>query len=149
MAFQWYSKDLDKGHTGMKASTAISQIDSYIVAESAILEPGNPVIRVDENTVKLPETADIASIIGIVMHSHKEPVTPYYAEGDAVPIMSMGDIYLPVSGDVTAGGTVGIAIADSVVTYSASTASGATALEAMTFMESGSDGDVVRVRIRK
>lgn len=113
MAFNWYSRDLDKGHAGMIANTTIHNVDSFIVAENAGIEPGDPVIRVDDHTVKTPETAEeAAKVIGVAVHQHKEPQEPYYAQNEAIPVMTMGDIYVPAHTDITVGDNAGVNITD-------------------------------------
>lgn len=113
MAFNWYSRELDKGHTGMIANTTVHNVDSFIVAENAGIEPGDPIVRVDEHTIKTPETAEeAAKVIGVAVHQHKEPQEPYYAPGDAVPVLTMGDIYVNAHSDIVVDDNAGINITD-------------------------------------
>lgn len=113
MAFNWYSRELDKGHAGMIADTTVKVVDSFIVAENAGIEPGDPVVRVDDHTVKTPETAEEAAmVIGVAVHQHKEPQEPYYAPNEAVPVMTMGDIYVPAHTDITVGDNAGVNVTD-------------------------------------
>ena len=102
MAFQWYTRDLDKGFPGMIADATDKIIDSYAVEEETGLEPGDAVIQgTGENQVK--KYAGTGTVIGVVMHHHKEPSEPYYPQNYTVPVVTMGDIYVKVGEDVTAG----------------------------------------------
>ncbi len=102
--FQWYTRDLDKGFPGMVADTTMKNIDSYAVEEEAGLEPGDAVILgTAENQVKKVASGSESKVIGVVVHHHKEPTTPYYQQTDTVPVMTFGDIYVTVGEAVKAG----------------------------------------------
>lgn len=92
--FQWYTRDLDKGFSGMVADTTMKNIDSYAVEEEAGLEPGDAVILgTAENQVKKVASGSESKVIGVVVHHHKEPTTPYYQQTDTVPVMTFGFKY--------------------------------------------------------
>lgn len=113
MAFNWYSRELEKGHAGMIANTTVHNIDSYIVDINTGIEPGDPVIRTADNRIKVPATAEeAAKVIGVAVHQHKEPQEPYYAPGETVPVMTMGDIYVQAHSDVAAEESAGINVTD-------------------------------------
>ena len=102
MAFQWYTRDLDKGFPGMIADATDKIIDSYAVEEETGLEPGVAVIQgTAENQVK--KYAGTGTVIGVTMHQHKEPTEPYYPQYHTVPVVTMGDIYVQVGEDVATG----------------------------------------------
>lgn len=104
MAFQWYTRDLDKGFPGMIADTTMKNIDSYAVEEEVGLEPGDAVVLgTAENQVKKVTGGSESKVIGVVVHHHKEPTTPYYQQADTVPVMTFGDIYVTVGEAVKAG----------------------------------------------
>ena len=146
--FNFYANEQDKGFAGMKANVAVDTVDSF-AAEDGI-NPGEAVIRgtnVETQVKAVTATEDIEKIIGIAVHTHKEPSAngKYYAEGDAVPVMTSGDIYVEVNGNVKAGDTVKMSIEDGAGIFEAS----GTVVRNMTYMESGGAGDIIRVRIRK
>lgn len=102
MAFQWYTRGLDKGFPGMIADATNKIIDSYAVEEETGLEPGDAVIQgTDENQIK--KYTGSGTVIGVVMHHHKESSEPYYPQNYTVPVVTSGDIYVKVGEDVTAG----------------------------------------------
>lgn len=102
MAFQWYTRDLEKGFPGMIADATNKIIDSYAVEEETGLEPGDAVIQgTDENQIK--KYTGSGTVIGVVMHHHKESSEPYYPQNYTVPVVTSGDIYVKVGEDVTAG----------------------------------------------
>ncbi len=144
----WY-RDNEKGFAGMKADATLDVCDSF--ASEGGIDAGEAVIRGTDKAkqVKTATTSDIAKIIGIALHTHKEiPATgKYYEEGYCLPVMTFGDVYVKAGGDVTAGDKVSIAIVDEEMTYVKATSSNA--IEGFTFLDSGSEGEIVRVRIRK
>lgn len=148
--FNFYAQENDKGFPGMKANVTVDVCDSF--AAEGEIDPGEAVIRgtnPNEQVKAVTTAADIAKIVGIVVHTHKEPNSggKYYAEGDSVPIMTGGDIYVLAADDVTAGDVVTVKIENGAGVFS--TGSNGTAVAGMTYMESGAAGEIVRVRIRK
>lgn len=102
MAFQWYTRDLDKGFPGMVVDATNKIIDSYAVEEETGLEPGDAVIQgTDENQIK--KYTGSGTVIGVVMHHHKESSERYYPQNYTVPVVTSGDIYVKVGEAVTAG----------------------------------------------
>lgn len=144
----WY-RDNKKGFAGMKAGATLDVCDSF--ASEGGIDAGEAVIRGTDKAkqVKTATTSDIAKIIGIALHTHKEiPATgKYYEEGYCLPVMTFGDVYVKAGGDVTAGDNVTITINNGEMTYVKATSSNA--IEGFTFLDSGSEGEIVRVRIRK
>lgn len=147
--FDYYEQDMAPAFAGMKANTTVDVVDSYPAASG--IDAGVAVVRgTDPATVQAVSTAgDGAKVIGIAVHVHKEPNATLYAEGDSVSVMSFGDIYVEAGSDVTAGDSVALTIADGAGSFVASATTGAEAVAGMMFMDSGSEGDIVRVRIRK
>ena len=148
--FNFYARENDKGFPGMKANVTVDVCDSF-AAESGI-DPGEAVIRgtnPDTQVKAVATAADIGKIIGIAVHTHKEP-TPgekYYADGDTVSVMTFGDIYVLAAGDIAAGEAVEVKIENSAGVFVGGGAG--TKVEGMTYTESGAAGEIVCVRIRK
>jgi len=144
--FDWYEQGMANGFAGMKANTSVDVVDTFAAAGG--IEAGDVVIRDtdDPTQVKAASAAgDGAKAVGIALHIHKEPSSPYYEAGTAVCVMSFGDVYVKAGGDVVAGTAA-------AVKYDASegilfVASG-DAVTGVTFMESGAEGEIVRVRVR-
>ncbi len=149
--FNFYSRDNDKGFPGMKANVTVDTVESF-AAEGGI-NPGEGVIRgtdPDKQVKAAQNTEELAKIIGIAVHTHKEyREGKYYAEGDDVSVMMDGDIYVMAGADVTAGEVVAMKFDEETgeQVYTNTTDGGAT-LPGMSYMESGAAGDIVRVRIR-
>ena len=102
MAFQWYTRGLDKGFPGMIADATNKIIDSYAVEEETGLEPGDAVIQgTDENQIK--KYTGSGTVIGVTQRSTEESSEPYYPQNYTVPVVTSGDIYVKVGEDVTAG----------------------------------------------
>ena len=156
--FEWYKQDMPVGFPGMKADSTLDVIDSF-AAETA-LNPGEAVIRgTNDGQVKpVAAAADISSVIGIAVHTHKayEGSGEYYEVGYNLPVMTFGDVYVQVNDTVAAGGAVAILVDGDGVNFVASgTSSGsgddevtATDVTGMTYLASGVAGDIVPVRIR-
>lgn len=155
--FEYYAQTQAKGLPGMKVNVTLDTVDSF--ASEGGIDPGEAVIRGTDpgSQVKAVASAsDISKIIGIAVHTHKDPNDSgkYYEEGYSVPVATSGDVYVEVSGSVTAGGAVAMAVnSDGEVGYYAAGATvgeaTATTVSGMTYLESGAEGDLVAVRIRK
>lgn len=153
-AFNFYGNQ-EKAIPGMKADTTVDTVDTF--ASEGGVNPGEPVIRGTdkEKQVKTAASTEGASVIGIAVHTHKEPNESgkYYEAGYPVPVMTSGDIYVEAGSDVNAGDEVALDKVSDVLAYVAKDATGDTTyrstLPACHFLDSGSEGDLVRVRIRK
>ncbi len=150
-AFNFYALEQEKGYPGMKADVTVDVVDSF--ASEGGIDPGEPVVRGTDPAKQVKavaSAADAANIIGIAVHTHKAPNdgAKYYEDGYCLSVMTFGDIYVEAGGDVVAGGAVAIAVADGAAKYVAA-GDGATTVAGMTYLESGSEGDIVAVRIRK
>lgn len=152
--FDFYAENQAKGFPGMKANTTVDTVDSF--ASEGGVNPGEPVVRGTdpEKQVKTAASTEGAKVIGIAVHTHKEPNEggKYYEEGYSVPVMTSGDVYVEAGSDVTAGDEAAIDVVSGNLAFVAKDATGDTtyrsALPNVTFMENGSEGDIVRVRIR-
>lgn len=149
MAMNWYAQGMDKGFPGMKAGTAVDIVRGF--AAEGGMNSGDPVIRGTDpgSQVKaVTAAADAASVIGIAVHTHREPQEPYYEEGYSVPVMTAGDIYIKVAGDVVAG-TKAALLADDQgkIGYVKSGTASAVDLPNVVYLDSGVAGDIVAVHI--
>ena len=149
-AFEWYQQGLPIAIPGMKADSTNDVVDSFC-AEAA-LNPGAAVVRGtgDQQVKPVSVAGDIANVIGIAVHTHKDysGTGAYYEEGYCLPVMTFGDVYVEVGGTVAAGGAVAMTVTDGVAAFVAS-GTGATDVTGMTYLASGVKGDIVPVRIRK
>ena len=149
-AFEWYQQNMPIAIPGMKADSTIDVVDSFC-AETA-LNPGAAVVRGtgDQQVKPVSVAGDIANVIGIAVHTHKDysGTGAYYEEDYCLPVMTFGDVYVEVGGTVTAGGAVAMTVTGGVAAFVASGAS-ATDVTGMTYLASGVKGDIVPVRIRK
>ena len=149
--FNFYALEQDKGYPGMKADVTVDVVDSY--ASEGGIDPGEAVIRGTDPQKQVKAVAsadDVAKVIGIAVHTHKDPVEggKYYEEGYCLSVMTFGDIYVQAGGDVTAGDAVALTFTDGEAKFVAA-GDDATAVAGMTYLESGVEGDIVAVRIRK
>lgn len=151
MALNWYERDLTKGLEGQIADSTAHVIDTFAVGLVAGAEAGQPVIRGSvAGTVKVPvNDTEAAKVIGITVHTHKEPQTPLYAQYDTVPVMTSGDIYVKVGTAVVAGDAVGVLGNAGVYSFCPSTTSSAVAITNATFLDTAGVGELTRLRIRK
>lgn len=149
-AFEWYQQGMPVAIPGMKADSTIDVVDSFC-AEAA-LNPGAAVVRGtgDQQVKPVSVAGDIANVIGIAVHTHKDysGEGAYYEEGYCLPVMTFGDVYVEVGGAVAAGGQVAMTVTDGVAAFVAS-GTGATDVTGMTYLASGVAGEIVPVRIRK
>lgn len=147
----WYTRDLDKGLEGQVADSVNNVIDSFAVSLVAGAEAGQPVIRdTAEGTVKVPvNDTEAAKVIGITVHTHKEPQTPYYAQYDSVPVMTNGDIYVKVGTAVKEGDALGILGNAGVYSFCPATTSSAVAISNAYVLDSAGTGEIARIRVRK
>ena len=149
-AFGWYQQNMPIAIPGMKADSTVDVVDSFC-AEAA-LNPGAAVVRGtgDQQVKPVSVAGDIANVIGIAVHTHKDysGTGAYYEEGYCLPVMTFGDVYVEVGGTVAAGGQVAMTVTNSKAEFVASGGS-ATNVTGMTYLASGVKGDIVPVRIRK
>lgn len=154
IADNWYTTEMQKAFAGQKADTSIDQVDSYTVGSSAGIDNGYPVLRGSTvgTVIEPANDTDAAKIIGIALHRHKEPTAEgvrYYEQYDQVSVMTLGDVYMEAGANVVAG-NVGsfLGTAGRYKIVPAGTAS-AIAVTGFEILESGSTGDIVKVRVRK
>lgn len=147
--FTWYGEDAP-AFKGQLADTTAHVIDSF--ASEGGVEPGTLVMRGTDTSKQVKQInadTDSAKAIGIAVHVHKEPETPYYPTGYSVPVITFGDVYVEAGADVKAGDTVAIKTNGDHVDYVASSTDEAKALTGFTYLDSVSQGEIVRVRVRK
>ena len=149
-AFDWYQQGMPVAIPGMKADSTLDVVDSFC-AEAA-LNPGAAVVRGtgDQQVKPVSAAGDIANVIGIAVHTHKDysGEGAYYEKGYCLPVMTFGDVYVEVGGTVAAGGQVAMKVTNGKAEFVAS-GEGATNVTGMTYLASGVKGDIVPVRIRK
>lgn len=147
--FTWYGEDAP-AFKGQLADTTAHVIDSF--ASEGGVEPGTLVMRGTDTSKQVKQInadTDSAKAIGIAVHIHKEPETPYYPTGYSVPVITFGDVYVEAGADVKAGDTVAIKTNGDHVDYVASSTDEAKALTGFTYLDSVSQGEIVRVRVRQ
>lgn len=147
--FTWYGEDAP-AFKGQLADTTAHVIDSF--ASEGGVEPGTLVMRGTDTSKQVKQInadTDSAKAIGIAVHVHKEPETPYYPTGYSVPVITFGDVYVEAGADVKAGDTVAIKTNGEHVDYVASSTDEAKALTGFTYLDSVSQGEIVRVRVRQ
>ena len=147
--FTWYGEDAP-AFKGQLADTTAHIIDSF--ASEGGVEPGTLVMRGTDTSKQVKQInadTDSAKAIGIAVHVHKEPETPYYPTGYSVPVITFGDVYVEAGADVKAGDTVAIKTNGDHVDYVASSTDEAKALTGFTYLDSVSQGEIVRVRVRQ
>ena len=140
----WYGYEDVKGFPGMKATSAVDTVESF-TAEGEV-QPGTFVTRGTDKDKQVKAISSASDVpVGIAVHTHHEPGT-VYSDGATVPVIVNGEVYVEVSGAVTAGEPVhinatgkigGATLADSAVVANTQ------------FMESAADGEIARVRIVK
>lgn len=147
--FTWYGEDAP-AFKGQLADTTAHVIDSF--ASEGGVEPGTLVMRGTDTSKQVKQInadTDSAKAIGIAVHVHKEPETPYYPTGYSVPVITFGDVYVEAGADVKAGDAVAIKTNGDHVDYVASSTDEAKALTGFTYLDSVSQGEIVRVRVRQ
>ena len=147
--FNWYAVENDKAFAGMKADSTLDVCDSF--ASEGGVNPGECVIRGTDKArqIKTATVEDVDKIIGVAVHNHKDITDSekYFEEGYSVSVMTFGDIYVVLGGDVEAGDKVTITVSDEGEMLYTKAESGG--IEGFTFLDSGAEGEVVRIRIRK
>ncbi len=136
--FNWYERGQDKGFPGMKADSALDVVDSF-QAGAGGLNPGD-VAALKDGVAAVPTDADKA--FGVVLHFHKEPADPYYAEGDTVPVLTFGDVYVTAAADVKAGDPAAYTVETGFIKGADTDASG------NVYLADAAAGSVVPLRIR-
>ena len=140
----WYGYEDVKGFPGMKATSAVDTVESFS-AEGEV-HPGTFVTRGTDKDNQVKAFSNVSDVpVGIVVHTHHEPGT-VYSDGATVPVIVNGEVYIEVSGAVTAGESVHIDATGKI--GGATLADGVEVLNAR-FMESAVDGEIARVRIVK
>ena len=148
--FTWYGYDDAPAFAGMKADNSVDVCDSF--ASEGGVNPGDVVVRGTDTQKQCKVPAAVTStdtILGIAVHVHREPAQgdAYYEDGDVLPVMSFGDVYVVAGGDVKAGDPVAVTVAGKKVTYTKGTV-GDSAVNGVTFLDDGAKDDLVRVRVR-
>lgn len=136
--FAWYGEQA-QAFAGMKANITVDTVDSF-AAEGGI-NPGDLAVRGTDPAKQAKKASAAADKpLGVVLHIHKEPSDPYFADGASLSVMSAGDVFVVAGADVAAGDPVA---------YSADNGwiKGAEA-SANVYMAAASAGDVVRIRIK-
>ena len=140
----WYGYEDAKGFPGMKATSAVDTVESF-VAEGGV-QPGTFVTRGTDKDLQVKSISNVSDVpVGIVVHTHHEPGT-VYSDGATVPVIINGEVYVEVSGAVTAGEAVHI---DATGTIGGATLTDGVEVTNTRFMESAADGEIARVRIVK
>ena len=140
----WYGYEDAKGFPGMKATSAVDTVESF--AAEGEVKPGTFVTRgtnKDKQVKAIGSASDVP--VGIVVHTHHEPGI-VYSDGETVPVKINGDVYVEVSGAVTAGESVHI---DATGKIGGAALTDGVAVTSTQFMESAVDGEIARVRIVK
>ena len=140
----WYGYEDAKGFPGMKATSAVDTVESF--AAEGEVKPGTFVTRGTDKDKQVKAISGVSDVpVGIAVHTHHEPGT-VYSDGETVPVKVNGDVYVEVSGAVTAGESVHI---DATGTIGGATLADSVAVANTQFMESAADGEITRVRIVK
>ena len=140
----WYGYEDAKGFPGMNATSAVDTVESF--AAEGDVQPGTFVTRGTDKDKQVKAISSASDVpVGIAVHTHHEPGT-VYSDGATVPIIVNGEVYVEVSGAVTAGGAVYI---DATGKIGGATLTDGVAVTNTQFMESASDGEISRVRIVK
>ena len=140
----WYGYEDAKGFPGMKATSAVDTVESF--AAEGEVKPGTFVTRGTDKNKQVKAISGASDVpVGIAVHTHHEPGT-VYSDGATVPVIVNGEVYVEVSGAVTAGGAVYI---DATGKIGGATLTNGVAVTNTQFMESAADGEIARVRIVK
>ena len=140
----WYGYEDAKGFPGMNATSAVDAVESF--AAEGEVKPGTFVTRGTDKNKQVKAIGSVSDIpVGIAVHTHHEPGT-VYSDGATVPVKVNGDVYVEVSGAVTADESVHI---DATGKIGGATLAGGVEVQNTRFMESAVDGEITRVRIVK
>ena len=140
----WYGYEDAKGFPGMNATSAVDAVASF--AAEGEVKPGTFVTRGTDKNNQVKAISSVSDVpVGIAVHTHHEPGT-VYSNGATVPVIVNGEVYVEVSGAVTAGGAVYI---DATGKIGGATLTAGVVVANTQFMESAADGEIARVRIVK
>lgn len=140
----WYGYEDAKGFPGMKATSAVDTVESF--AAEGEVQPGTFVTRGTDKDKQVKAISSVSDVpVGIVVHTHHEPGT-VYSDGATVPVIVNGEVYVEVSGAVTAEESVHINATGKI---GGATLADSVAVASTQFMESAKDGEIARVRIVK
>ena len=140
----WYGYEDAKGFPGMKATSAVDTVESF--AAEGEVQPGTFVTRGTDKDKQVKAISSASDVpVGIAVHTHHEPGT-VYSDGATVPVAVNGEVYVEVSGAVTAGESAHI---DATGAIGGATLLNGVAVANTQFMESTADGEITRVRIVK
>ena len=140
----WYGYEDAKGFPGMKATSAVDTVESF--AAEGEVKPGTFVTRGTDKDKQVKAISSVSDVpVGIAVHTHHEPGT-VYSDGATVPVAVNGEVYVEVSGAVTAGESAHI---DATGAIGGATLLNGGEVTNTQFMESAADGEIARVRIVK
>lgn len=142
-----YNLEMTHGIAGQIADLSNKTIDSFAAEEG--LNPAALVVRGTnpEKQVKAAAAGTAKDAIGVVIHEHKEPANPYYAEGYAVGVMTKGRVWVPVTKAVTAGSVANYKIADKAFTDEAAAADIEAVGVKCVFITSTTDAGIAQIEI--
>ena len=107
--------------------------------------PGKFVARGTDKDNQVKSASGASDIIvGVAVHTHKEPTI--YQDGDILPVMVAGEVYVECDTDVVAGDH---AYYDAAGKIGNQTLASSTEVPNARFMESASQGEIVRLRLTK
>ena len=135
----------DGAIAGAKADTTVDVVDSFAVELAEGLEPGQPVARGTDKAVHAKLAKASAEVIGVALHTHKEPKTPYYGAGDSIGVMTFGRVWVEVAADVTAGDKAGVNAQGQFI----KAASDTDAVAGATYLTTAKSGEMAILNIRK
>lgn len=139
----FYGYEDPKGFPGMKATSVVDTCESF-TAEGVVM-PGKFVARGTDKDNQVKSVSSASDIVaGVALHTHKEPTI--YQDGDILPVMVAGEVYVECDTDVVAGDH---AYYDAAGKIGNQTLASSTEVPNARFMESASQGEIVRLRLTK
>ncbi|WP_022697919.1 structural cement protein Gp24 [Euryhalocaulis caribicus] len=140
-----YSEAMTAAVAGHVANMELSNAITRAVEDEAGIGFGKAVFQGTADK-EITATAS-AAFVGITVKDvtvENDDAADEYAEGVDAAVLTQGVIWVTAGGDVEAGEAAGVA-ADGDFEESAS---GITMLSGVTFVDSGADGDLVRIRLK-
>lgn len=146
---EWYA-NVSKGIAGEVADLTLSRVESFVAGGNIKAGSMLKLTSDKKKVVKLNEATDKAEFCGVALKSNKEIYADGYTyhEGDSVPVITFGDVYMTVEAEAKRGYV--FTVADGTETLELTPVAVGTegAFDKLEAVENAPASDVVAVRVK-
>lgn len=143
----WY-ENMEKGIAGQLANLTVKRVETFPAGGSIKAGSLVKLNATKDKVEKLNKATDKDLLLGVALKDNKEIYADGYTyhEGDNVPVLTLGDVYMTVSGSAKYGQVFTVANGDETLTLTAVDAGTEGAIAKLEAVENASDLVAVRVK---